>query len=481
MKTILNFLFCRGFILLAVLAAVAHSATAQNAALFFAAGDLSGEPDRFGNTHTVGPAEAIEPLSFGAVDLLGVAINEDNKWLLYPIDGNVMLASHAPPGLEDSPELTMEIQVTFGGEYEVILHFLDELNNPGSAPIQAALGDGEMMEYSEANATPATGGTSPGFPGLDGATEGTMWWQTVSLGQVDVPDGGTITVRVDDALSDSASPFVSSTFQGVTLLTGAIPELQVSPGEFEWVSDASGNQYKTGPLDQGLTMDDWLTVNANSNSDNRWNLREGLGPYGPILESFPSGGDDAPALQTSIIFAQGGIYSAFFSLGDTGAADPDENLQTQNPLNFALEGEEFTRWHANDGEFKGTPGYNDYEMPLGELVVRPGEQVNFLIDDVQDGSASRSVYLGMRLELVSSGFVPFQVTEITHNQDKSPTVDLVWNSRPLRLYSVWTSTDLQNWIEVDDGVPSAGESTSYPGLPVAPNDPHRFFRVEETQ
>jgi len=38
---------------------------AQNITFFFSAGDLSVNPDRFGNTQSVGPAEAIAPRPFG--------------------------------------------------------------------------------------------------------------------------------------------------------------------------------------------------------------------------------------------------------------------------------------------------------------------------------------------------------------------------------------------------------------------------------
>jgi hypothetical protein len=172
----------------------------------------------------------------------------------------------------------------------VILNFLDSRENPGDGTLQAALGENDLVEYSELNATPATGGTSPGYPQFDGTTQGTMWWQTVSLGEVEVDDGGHIRVRIDDTENGFADDWVTSTWQGITLkvieLGGAIAEIQVSPGAFDWVTDVSGNQFRTGPVDTTLGQEEWLTVNANSANDGKWNIREGLGAYGPILESF---------------------------------------------------------------------------------------------------------------------------------------------------------------------------------------------------
>jgi hypothetical protein len=121
-----------------------------------------------------------------------------------------------------------------------------------------------------------------------------MWWQTVSLGEVEVEDGGVIKVRVDDSDDVFSDEWITSTWQGVTLrvieLGGAISEIQVSPGAFDWVTDVSGNQFKTGPQDSALSEEEWITINANSASDSLWNIREGLGSYGPIIESFPNGG-----------------------------------------------------------------------------------------------------------------------------------------------------------------------------------------------
>ena len=150
--------------------------TAQDITFFFAAGDFSGEPDRFGNTHTVGPADAIEARPFGDEELLeeDTYFDEDNKWLIYVVGGNTLLVSHAPGELEDSPELFMDITVAMGGKYEVILNFLDNNSDPGSGPIQAALGDGELMEYSELNAIRATGGVSPGYPQSDNSITGNI-------------------------------------------------------------------------------------------------------------------------------------------------------------------------------------------------------------------------------------------------------------------------------------------------------------------
>ena len=83
-----------------------------------------------------------------------------------------------------------------------------------------------------------------------------MWWQIVSLGEVEVDDGGHIRIRIDDTENGFADDWVTSTWQGITLkvieLGGAIAEIQAVP-DFDRVTDISGNQperpggYHPGP------------------------------------------------------------------------------------------------------------------------------------------------------------------------------------------------------------------------------------------
>ena len=51
---------------------IAVNASAQDITFYFSAGDFSGEPDRFGNTHKVVPEDAIDPRLFGNEELLDV-------------------------------------------------------------------------------------------------------------------------------------------------------------------------------------------------------------------------------------------------------------------------------------------------------------------------------------------------------------------------------------------------------------------------
>jgi hypothetical protein len=444
-----------GLLLFVVL--FAFNASAQDIMFYFSAGDFSGEPDNFNNTHKVTPDDAIDPRLFGNEELLDVFFDEDNLWLKYQEAGNVLLVSHGPGFWEDAPELTMEITVAMAGKYEVIFNFLDSRDAPDTGPIQAALGGEDLVLYSHSNSIEATGGTAPGYPTVGGETSGSMFWHSVVLGEVEADAGGVVKVRVDDTPGDEfnlpAEGYVTSTFQGVTLrvleLSGSLSEVQVNPGAYEWTTDISGNQFRTWAQDEAAypNLEDWLTVDANSGSDSLWNVREGLGPYGPIIESFPPDGDDAPPLKTSVIFAQGGTYKAYLNIGDTGASTPEDNLTNPTPLVFGFEGEDLITYHPNDGEFKGTPGYNDYEISLGEISVQDGEERHFIIDDaIEYEGVQRTVYLGMRFEL--------QVDIVLDEFQVSPGVTELYTDLGGNQYMTWAQDEaaypnLEDWLTID--------------------------------
>ncbi len=430
---------------------MAVSVGAQDITYFFKAGDMSGEPDRFGNTYTVGPDDAILDIPLDSPDIEGILFEEDDLWAIYPYIGDIFLISHAPGFWEDAPEIVSEITVAMGGKYEVILNFIDSNSEPGTGPIQAALGDEDLVMYSADNTNRRSGGTAPPYP-IAGGESGAGFWYSIPLGEVDVEAGDTIKVRIDDVPGDQyglISAFeVGSTFHGITLrvleLDAALSEIQVSPGSAEWSTDVSGNQFRTRPVDESLAQEEWVTLNANSGTDNLWNKREGLGPYGPILEAYPNGPEDAPTLMTNVIFVEGGTYDVYFSIGDTGAATEDDNLANPNPLKLGREGEELQTYVAGDGEFKGTPGYNDYEIHFEQISVEAGQEVTYIIDDAPDfEGGQRSVYLGMKL--VKQSFL--DLDEIT----VSPGVFELFTDIGGNKYRTWPQDEaaypaLEDWL-----------------------------------
>ena len=75
--------------------------------------------------------------------------------------------------------------------------------------------------------------------------------------------------------------------------------------------------------------------------------------------------------------------------------------------------------------------------------------------------------------------VPFAITFIGHDAASGDTI-IEWNSRPNRTYAVDSSDDLSLWSELDDGVESEGEKTSFSdNLPVGTQ--RKYYRVREIE
>lgn len=72
---------------------------------------------------------------------------------------------------------------------------------------------------------------------------------------------------------------------------------------------------------------------------------------------------------------------------------------------------------------------------------------------------------------------PFAITSIIRAED-GRSVELTWNSRPGRSYSLDRSTDMKSWEEVNDSIDSGGLTTSSTAS-IGATDTHVYFRVRE--
>ena len=99
----------------------------------------------------------------------------------------------------------------------------------------------------------------------------------------------------------------------------------------------------------------------------------------------------------------------------------------------------------------------------------------------QPWGASVNLYLD-NLRLINTGggaSVPdsFEITDVTQTEEGA--VQISWTSVEGAEYAVDSSGDLQDWQEVDDGVPSGGEITTFT-LP-ATEDAEEYYRVKQLE
>ncbi|MGK0185830.1 MAG: hypothetical protein ACI9R3_001613 [Verrucomicrobiales bacterium] len=73
--------------------------------------------------------------------------------------------------------------------------------------------------------------------------------------------------------------------------------------------------------------------------------------------------------------------------------------------------------------------------------------------------------------------VPFEITQIIYDQTiRSVTIE--WNSSPSGSYAISYSTDLDQWIELEDGLLSDGDSTEFTEENIPVDSPWRYYRVQ---
>ncbi len=152
----------------------------------------------------------------------------------------------------------------------------------------------------------------------------------------------------------------------------------------------------------------------------------------------------------------------------------------------ALDSTTFTFWNTySDNVDTTTVG--------GILRATPSHWVTGLIDEV---SVWKTALAPANIADLADGLTPLQLigggsifgftkVEYVDGEGGAPdSVDLTWNSLPGRTYTLSGSTDLINWFEVDDSIPSDGETTSYnyqSTVPPVPSEASRiYFRVQES-
>ena len=75
---------------------------------------------------------------------------------------------------------------------------------------------------------------------------------------------------------------------------------------------------------------------------------------------------------------------------------------------------------------------------------------------------------------------PFLIKDILYETAKKQAA-IVWHSKPGTTYTLEASTDLTDWMELDDEIPTGGKETKYIETNIAVEDEIRFYRVIERQ
>ena len=209
----------------------------------------------------------------------------------------------------------------------------------------------------------------------------------------------------------------------------------------------------------------FLAWGANANTQ-KWHIRTN-GGSGVMRTEFQSGQNFAT---TSVI---DGEWHHVASVFPEGASEGEEILHyvdgvldeqtggTSRPIDTAINEDEETDWtDANSAD--------PYHVHFGAVLAHGfGRMLEGLMADVRiyDEELSeeqiRAIFEG---DVGVAPSVPFEITAIGYSppdNESSGTVNLTWNSTPGASYGIDVSTNLEDWVELQDGLPSEGTSTSF--------------------
>ncbi|MEC8905782.1 MAG: hypothetical protein VX407_01470, partial [Verrucomicrobiota bacterium] len=82
--------------------------------------------------------------------------------------------------------------------------------------------------------------------------------------------------------------------------------------------------------------------------------------------------------------------------------------------------------------------------------------------------------------LVAGQVLPLQISSLVINPEQ-PGVTIEWESGANRIYAIEVSDDLMLWEELDDNVPSEGDTTTFTDTQIPLNSSRRFYRVHEME
>ncbi|MEZ5325567.1 MAG: hypothetical protein R3F19_10940 [Verrucomicrobiales bacterium] len=140
-------------------------------------------------------------------------------------------------------------------------------------------------------------------------------------------------------------------------------------------------------------------------------------------------------------------------------------------------------WGYNADEQNGNDGVSPFSTDLTESDAIEFVGTSRFGDAGAGGDFPTSVDGGPEVRYGAGSFtfdegssLPFQITQITFDGAKR-SVTVEWNSSPAATYAVAYSIDLEQWIELEDGLPSDGEITEFTEENVPADSPWRYYRV----
>ena len=202
---------------------------------------------------------------------------------------------------------------------------------------------------------------------------------------------------------------------------------------------------------------------------------------GSVLDfRFQDANNDDQRVIASTDLKDIGSESDFYHVVGVADVDSDATGTATLYVNGEVQGEPVTSvgtindWDGGDlaelGKGNNIPGGNPFDPDpfTGDIAVF----------SFYEGILLSAAQIGGLFRAVGGETAAFQITQFVPDPANN-AVTFTWNSRPNRSYTIETSADLQQWLEVEDGVESGGEETTYTDEGVEPGATVIYYRVIE--
>lgn len=279
-------------------------------------------------------------------------------------------------------------------------------------------------------------------------------WNNVGNAEIAQEDGkGVVTVSGANANGGLASVSSFNPTAGGFDITFVITEI---------VGNPSANGFMVGIVDDNEVF-------------HRTTNNFGIAMYGQEARTFSAGGfsliagDRNGAAEADFIFDEGeevDLESYFDGFVVNLTAD-------ESGWKYRIEG--LQDFDLNDVIFENEGSWSEGGTSFSELFGE-GNDWHILTANQTPGTTT-TTFEEIVFGSGGSGSL-FQITLLELNEAVT-SANLTWESRPGESYTIDVSLDLETWLEVEDGIESEGEQTTYTDNSLEPGSPALYYRVRE--
>ena len=222
---------------------------------------------------------------------------------------------------------------------------------------------------------------------------------------------------------------------------------------------------------------------GSNETSRKWHIRTN-GGSGVMRTEFQGGQNFAT---TSVIDGEWHHVASVFPNGATegeeilhyvdGVLD-DQTGGTSQPIDTSINEDEETDW-------TDATSTEPYHVHIGGVLAHGfGRMLEGAMADVRiydEGLSEEQIQAVMAGDGGGDPTTNFEITDVEVSASDDNAIDAVtitWNSSPNGSYGIDQSTDLEEWVELQDGLASDGESTSFTDND-PPQDQEVFYRIRE--